>query len=40
MTFAYNRDGDPVDENPVTGTVGIDGRWDPEAPSQGAPAGG
>ena len=40
MTFAYSRDSDPADTNPVTGTVGIDGRWDPEAPSQGAPAGG
>jgi serine/threonine-protein kinase RsbW len=40
MTFAYNRENDPADSNPVTGTVGIDGRWDPDAPSQGAPAGG
>ena len=40
MTFAYSRDSDPADANPVTGTVGIDGRWDPDAPSQGAPAGG
>jgi serine/threonine-protein kinase RsbW len=40
MTFSYNRDADPADTNPVTGTVGVDGRWDPEAPSQGAPAGG
>src|SRR6188768_690735 len=37
MTFAYTRDSDPADANPVTGTVGIDGRWDPDAPSQGAP---
>jgi len=38
MTFNYARDGDPVDENPVTGTVGTDGRWDPNAerePTQG-----
>jgi anti-sigma regulatory factor (Ser/Thr protein kinase) len=38
MTFNYSRDGDPVDENPVTGTVGTDGRWDPNAerePTQG-----
>lgn len=38
MTFNYARDGDPVDDNPVTGTVGSDGRWDPEAerePTQG-----
>jgi serine/threonine-protein kinase RsbW len=40
MTFSYSRDSDPADVNPVTGTVGIDGRWDPEAPGQGAPAGG
>ena len=40
MTFAYTRENDPAVSNPVTGTVGIDGRWDPEAPSQGAPAGG
>ena len=31
MTFAYDRDGDPVDDNPVQGTVGPDGRWDPDA---------
>jgi serine/threonine-protein kinase RsbW len=31
MTFAYARDRDPAEDNPVTGTVGIDGRWDPEA---------
>ena len=31
MTFTYNRENDPADSNPVTGTVGIDGRWDPEA---------
>ena len=39
MTFNYTRDGDPVDENPVTGTVGTDGRWDPNAerePTQGS----
>ena len=38
MTFNYARDGDPADDNPVTGTVGSDGRWDPEAerePTQG-----
>jgi anti-sigma regulatory factor (Ser/Thr protein kinase) len=40
MTFAYTREADPVDANPVAGTVGRDGRWDPGAPSQGAPAGG
>jgi serine/threonine-protein kinase RsbW len=31
MTFAYVRDADPADSNPVTGTIGTDGRWDPEA---------
>jgi serine/threonine-protein kinase RsbW len=37
MTFAYNRHVDPADRNPVTGTVGHDGRWDPD---EGAPASG
>ncbi len=32
MTFAYLRDGDPVDENPVQGTIGDDGRWQPGEP--------
>lgn len=31
MTFAYLRDSDPADASPVTGTVGADGRWDPDA---------
>jgi anti-sigma regulatory factor (Ser/Thr protein kinase) len=30
MTFNFARDGDPADENPVQGTVGADGRWDPD----------
>jgi serine/threonine-protein kinase RsbW len=30
MTFAYDRDGDPADANPVTGSIGADGRWDLE----------
>jgi serine/threonine-protein kinase RsbW len=30
MTFAYARERDPADANPVTGTVGADGRWDPD----------
>ena len=38
MTFLYVREGDPVDANPVTGSVGDDGRWDTGA-SSGAPAG-
>ena len=32
MTFAYVRDGDPVEANPVSGQVGEDGRWDPGEP--------
>jgi serine/threonine-protein kinase RsbW len=32
MTFAYVRDGDPADVNPVQGNVGTDGRWDPGEP--------
>jgi serine/threonine-protein kinase RsbW len=28
MTFAYARESDPADANPVTGTIGNDGRWD------------
>ena len=31
MTFHYARDGDPADDNPVPGTVGEDGRWNPDA---------
>ena len=31
MTFAYIRDADPAESNPVTGTIGNDGRWDPSA---------
>jgi serine/threonine-protein kinase RsbW len=31
MTFAYAREADPAEVNPVTGTIGTDGRWDPEA---------
>jgi serine/threonine-protein kinase RsbW len=30
MTFAYAREADPADANPVTGGVGPDGRWDPD----------
>ena len=35
MTFHYARDADPVADNPVQGSIGADGRWDPEA---GTPA--
>jgi len=31
MTFRSLRLADPADENPVTGSVGADGRWDPDA---------
>jgi serine/threonine-protein kinase RsbW len=34
MLFNYARDGDPAAENPVQGTVGADGRWDPGAASE------
>jgi serine/threonine-protein kinase RsbW len=33
MTFAYTRESDPAQSNPVTGTIGDDGRWDPDAPT-------
>jgi serine/threonine-protein kinase RsbW len=32
MTFAFVRDRDPADANPVTGGVAADGRWDPGDP--------
>jgi anti-sigma regulatory factor (Ser/Thr protein kinase) len=35
MTFSYARHSDPADANPVTGTVGSDGRWDPHAETDG-----
>lgn len=31
MTFTYERTGDPAQANPVTGTLGADGRWDSTA---------
>lgn len=34
MRFAYVRDRDPAEENPITGAPGEDGRWDPEADAQ------
>ena len=30
MTFAYDREADPVEDNPIQGTIGSDGKWDPE----------
>jgi anti-sigma regulatory factor (Ser/Thr protein kinase) len=35
MTFAYAREHDPAEANPVTGTIGSDGRWDPDSPTGG-----
>jgi anti-sigma regulatory factor (Ser/Thr protein kinase) len=35
MTFAYAREHDPAEDNPVTGTIGSDGRWDPSADTGG-----
>jgi serine/threonine-protein kinase RsbW len=32
MTFAYMRDRDPAEENPVDGSIGPDGRWQPGDP--------
>jgi serine/threonine-protein kinase RsbW len=29
MTFRYDRDVDPVDDNPITGGPGPSGRWEP-----------
>jgi serine/threonine-protein kinase RsbW len=31
MMFSYDRVGDPAEQNPVTGTIGDDGRWDSNA---------
>jgi len=31
MKFHYARDGDPAEDRPVPGSVGEDGRWDPDA---------
>jgi serine/threonine-protein kinase RsbW len=33
MTFSYSRHADPADSNPVAGSIGLDGRWDPDAAS-------
>jgi serine/threonine-protein kinase RsbW len=38
MRFTYARDSDPAEANPVTGTVGDDGRWDSDATRE-TPAG-
>lgn len=38
MTFTYARESDPAAANPVTGTIGEDGRWDSDATRE-APAG-
>jgi anti-sigma regulatory factor (Ser/Thr protein kinase) len=39
MTFHYARESDPVADNPVQGTVGSDGRWDPDARSEASAPG-
>ncbi len=39
MTFNYARERDPVEQNPVTGTVGSDGRWDPNAEREATQGG-
>ena len=31
MTFVFDREYDPVEDNPITGGVGPDGRWDLDA---------
>jgi serine/threonine-protein kinase RsbW len=38
MTFVYSRESDPAGRNPVTGSVGDDGRWDADT-SRETPAG-
>ena len=38
MTFHYARSGDPAEDNPVPGSIGDDGRWDPGATRE-TPAG-
>jgi anti-sigma regulatory factor (Ser/Thr protein kinase) len=38
MTFLYARESDPAAANPMTGSVGDDGRWDSDA-TRGTPAG-
>ena len=40
MTFRYARERDPVAENPVQGTVGENGRWDPDARSEASAGNG
>jgi serine/threonine-protein kinase RsbW len=35
MTFAFERNGDPAEANPVLGTIGPDGHWDADAETQG-----
>ena len=38
MTFTYAREVDPAQQNPVSGNIGMDGRWNAQA--GGEPAGG
>jgi serine/threonine-protein kinase RsbW len=37
MMFAYDRVRDPAEQNPVTGAIGDDGRWDSNADPTGSP---
>jgi serine/threonine-protein kinase RsbW len=37
MTFEYDRVRDPAEQNPVTGTIGDDGRWDSNSGPLGGP---
>ena len=39
MTFSYERNGDPVETNPVRGTIGEDGHWDANAKTPGPEPG-
>jgi anti-sigma regulatory factor (Ser/Thr protein kinase) len=34
MTFQFERESDPADDNPITGAPGADGRWDLDAESE------
>jgi anti-sigma regulatory factor (Ser/Thr protein kinase) len=34
MTFRFERESDPADDNPITGAPGADGRWDPGAEAE------
>jgi len=38
MTFRYDREHDPVEDNPITGAPGPDGKWDPDLELELEPA--